>query len=136
MLRVVNLILGSYIYGIEFFWVAALAYTLVKFNSLLSLFIEIQQIIILFLYFCSFLIDLYIQYTYSWFNCCYGFPSVNMAVLLLINSVILYNFSISSVFNIYTIITSSPEYRFYSNLALSMIEKVFNLSLLYLGGYF
>ena len=72
----------------------------------------------------------------SWPNYCHGFPSVSAATLLLISSMILYNFSTGSIFNACAIAASSSKYGFCSNLAPSVIEKIFSLSFLYLGGCF
>ena len=51
MLRVVDFILGSCIYGMGSSWVAALACTLMRPNNLLSSLVETQQIVILFPFF-------------------------------------------------------------------------------------
>jgi hypothetical protein len=91
---------------------------------------------ILFLFFYSLLISLYIRHTCSWPNYYYRFPRESVATLLLISSVILYSFSTSSVFNACAITASSPKYGFCSDLAPSVIEKAFSLGFLYLGGYF
>lgn len=127
MLRVVDFILGSCMYGTGSSWVAALACTLARPSSLLSSLAETQRIMILFPFFRSLLISLYIRLTCSWPDCCRGFPSVSAAALLLISSVILYNFSTGSVFNACAIAASSPEYGFCSDLAPSVTEKVLSL---------
>jgi hypothetical protein len=136
MLRVVDFILGSCVYGMGSSWVAALACTLARPNSLFSSFVETQWIMILFLFFHSLLISLYIRHTCSWPDYCRGFPRVSVAALLLVNRMILYSFSAGSVFNACAIATNSPEYGFYSNLAPSVTEKAFSLGFLYLGGCF
>ena len=59
---------------------------------------------------------------------------MSAAALLLVSSVILYFFSVSSVLNVCAIAASSPEYGFRSNLTPSMREKVFSLSFFYRGG--
>jgi hypothetical protein len=136
MLRVVDFILGSCMYGMGSSWVAALACTLARPNSLLSSLVETQWIVILFPFFYSLLISLYIRQACSWADCCRGFPSMSAAALLLVSSMTLYSFSTSSAFNACAIAANSPEYGFCSNLAPSMMEKVFSLGFLYLGGYF
>jgi hypothetical protein len=136
MLRVVDFILGSCMYGIGSSWVAALACTLARPNSLLSSLVETQRIVILFPFFRSLLISLYIRQTCSWPDCCRGFPRVSAATLLLVSRVILYSFSTSSVFNACAIAANSPKYGFCSDLAPSVTEKAFSLGFLYLGGCF
>jgi hypothetical protein len=56
---------------------------------------------------------------------------VSAAALLLVSSMILYYFSVGSVFNMCAIAASSPKYRFCSNLTPSVKEKVFSFSFLY-----
>ena len=136
ILRVVDFILGSCIYDTGSSWVAALACTLARPNNSLSSLVETQWIVILFPFFHSLLISLYIRQMCSWPNYCHGFPSVSAATLLLISSMILYNFSTGSIFNACAIAASSSKYGFCSNLAPSVIEKIFSLSFLYLGGCF
>lgn len=100
ILRVVNFILGSSVYGVASSWVAVLACSFARPNSLLSSLVETQRILILFPFLCSLLIDLYIWHTYSWPNCYRGLLSTWAAALLLVSSVILYCFSTGSVLNV------------------------------------
>lgn len=99
ILRVVDFILGSCAYGVASSWVAALACSLARPNSLLSSLVGTQRIVILFPFLRSLLINVYIWQTCSWPDCCRGFLRVSAAALLLVSSVILYCFSTGSVFN-------------------------------------
>ena len=59
---------------------------------------------------------------------------MSVAALLLVRSVILYCFSVSSMLNACAIAASSSKYGFCSNLTPSMKEKVFSFSFVYWGG--